>query len=175
MKIQIEQATPDKASHIASLIMEAMNAQCCQNFAGPQHTLVDFHRMMTKLVEMEDSQYSYKNTLVAMSTDGILVGILVAYDGADVKRLRKRFIEAAIVAFGIDYSAMELETDHLAFGIVLENALAHGTDLRSTDRPRNGLVEHFNLAAVGTSNQVVDLLSIVGAAVCHSQQDALDF
>ena len=51
----------------------------------PQHTLVDFHRMMTKLVEMEDSQYSYKNTLVAMSTDGILVGILVAYDGADVK------------------------------------------------------------------------------------------
>lgn len=32
MKIQIEQATPDKASHIASLIMEAMNAQCCQNF-----------------------------------------------------------------------------------------------------------------------------------------------
>ena len=75
MKIQIEQATPDKASHIASLIMEAMNAQCCQNFAGPQHTLVDFHRMMTKLVEMEDSQYSYKNTLVAMSTDGILVGI----------------------------------------------------------------------------------------------------
>lgn len=81
MKIQIEQATPDKASHIASLIMEAMNAQCCQNFAGPQHTLVDFHRMMTKLVEMEDSQYSYKNTLVAMSTDGILVGILVAYDG----------------------------------------------------------------------------------------------
>lgn len=90
MKIQIEQATPDKASHIASLIMEAMNAQCCQNFAGPQHTLVDFHRMMTKLVEMEDSQYSYKNTLVAMSTDGILVGILVAYDGADVKRLRKR-------------------------------------------------------------------------------------
>lgn len=53
MKIQIEQATPDKASHIASLIMEAMNAQCCQNFAGPQHTLVDFHRMMTKLVEKE--------------------------------------------------------------------------------------------------------------------------
>ena len=115
MKIQIEQATPDKASHIASLIMEAMNAQCCQNFAGPQHTLVDFHRMMTKLVEMEDSQYSYKNTLVAMSTDGILVGILVAYDGADVKRLRKRFIEAAIVAFGMDYSAMELETEEGEF------------------------------------------------------------
>lgn len=83
MKIQIEQATPDKASHIASLIMEAMNAQCCQNFAGPQHTLVDFHRMMTKLVEMEDSQYSYKNTLVAMSTDGILVGNMMVLTSKD--------------------------------------------------------------------------------------------
>lgn len=61
MKIKIENATPDMASHIASLIMEAMNAECCQNFAGPKHTLVDFHRMMTRLVEMEDSQYSYRN------------------------------------------------------------------------------------------------------------------
>ena len=98
MKIQIEQATPDKASHIASLIIEAINAQCCQNFAGLQHTLVYFHRKMTKLVEMEDSQYSYTNTLVAMSTDGILVGILVAYDGADVKTVRKWFSECASVA-----------------------------------------------------------------------------
>jgi hypothetical protein len=39
---------------------------------------------------------------------------------------------------------------------MLENAFAHGTDLRSTDRPWNGLVEHFDLAAVSTSNQIVD-------------------
>ena len=58
---------------------------------------------------------------------------------------------------------------------MLENAPAYGTDLRSTDRPGNGLVEHFDLAAVSTPNQVVDLLPIVGAAVRHSQQDALDF
>ena len=58
---------------------------------------------------------------------------------------------------------------------MLENALTHGTDLRSTDRPGNGLVEHVDLTAVGTSNQVVDLLSVVGAAVGHGEQDALDF
>ena len=58
---------------------------------------------------------------------------------------------------------------------MLENALTHGTDFRSTDRPRNGLVKHLDPAAVGTPNQVVDLLSIVGAAVSHGQQDALDF
>lgn len=111
IKINIDQATPDMASHIASLIMEAMNPQCCQNFAGPQHTLVDFHRMMTRLVEMEDSQYSYRNTLVATNNEGILVGILVGYDGAKLKTLRARFIQEAIVSFGIDYSGMDAETE----------------------------------------------------------------
>ena len=58
---------------------------------------------------------------------------------------------------------------------MLENARAHGTDFRSTDRPGNSLLEHLDLAAVSTPNQIVDLLSIVGAAVGHGQQDALDF
>lgn len=117
MKIIIEMATVDKASHIASLIMEAMNHQCCQNLAGPHHTLVDFHRMMTKLVEMEDSQYSYRNTLCAMTASGVLVGICVAYDGASLKKLRRRFVECAVEAFGIDYSGMADETEEGEFYI----------------------------------------------------------
>lgn len=115
MKINIAQATPDKASHIASLIMEAMNTGCCQNLAGPHHTLVDFHCMMTRLVEMDDSQYSYRNTLVAQTTDGIMVGILVAYDGGKLRALRRRFVEEAIVTFGIDYSGMDDETEEGEF------------------------------------------------------------
>ena len=63
MKIKIEPATPDRASHIASLIMEAMNPGCCQNLAGAHHTLAEFHQVMERLVRMEDSQYSYRNTL----------------------------------------------------------------------------------------------------------------
>lgn len=115
MKIKIETATPDMASHIASLIMEAMNPECCQNFAGPGHTLVDFHRMMTRLVEMEDSQYSYRNTLVALTSSGILAGVCVAYDGGQLRQLRRRFIEAAQEAFGLDYSGMADETEEGEF------------------------------------------------------------
>lgn len=115
MKINIELATPDKASHIASLIMEAMNTDCCQNFAGPKHTLVDFHQMMERLVKMEDSQYSYRNTLLATNSEGIVMGILVAYDGALLKKMRERFIEEAIVSFGIDYSGMDAETQEGEF------------------------------------------------------------
>lgn len=103
-------AKPEMAPRIASLIMEAMNHECCQNFAGEYHTLDDFHRMMTLLVGMEDSQYSYRNTLVATASDGSLAGICVAYDGGKLRTLRQRFIEAAREAFGIDYSGMDDET-----------------------------------------------------------------
>ncbi len=111
MDIKIGKANPDMAPRIATLIMEAMNHECCQNFAGEHHTLADFHHMMTRLVEMEDSQYSYLNTLVATVDDGSLAGICVAYDGGKLHALRQRFVEAAREAFDIDYSGMDDETE----------------------------------------------------------------
>ncbi len=127
MKIIIDQAKPEMASHIASLIMEAMNPECCQNFAGPQHTLADFHSMMTRLVAMEDSQYSYHNTLAATTSDGMLVGILVGYDGGQLRKLRQRFLEESLVAFGIDYTGMDDETESGEFYI---DSLAVSRDFR---------------------------------------------
>lgn len=109
-KITIAKATREQALEIASLIMEAMDYDCCQNFAGPNHTLDDFHRMMTELVRMDDSQYSYRNTLVAMAGDDI-AGSLTAYDGGDLHRLRRRFIEAAKKHLGQDFSNMDDETE----------------------------------------------------------------
>ncbi len=107
--VVIECADQGQAPEIASLIMEAMDHDCCRNFAGPEHTLDDFHRMMTKLVSMDDSQYSYRNTLVA-KVGGDVAGCLVAYDGKDLLRLRRRFIEAAREFLGRDFSAMDEET-----------------------------------------------------------------
>lgn len=110
------EARREQAAEIASLIMEAMDYDCCQNFAGPQHTLDDFHCMMTRLVEMDDSQYSYRNTLVAVASpslndrDGDIAGCLVGYDGKDLLRLRRRFIEAAKEYLGRDFSDMAEET-----------------------------------------------------------------
>lgn len=146
MKVKIENATPDLASHIASLIMEAMGAECCQNFAGHSHTLVDFHRMMTKMVEMEDSQYSYRNTLLAFTSGGILAGVCVAYDGAQLQLLRRRFYESALSEFGIDYTGMADETEEGEYYIdslavsrnfrgkgiateLLKTAISHGHEL----------------------------------------------
>jgi len=110
--IVIRKAEKHHARQIATLVMEAMNHDCCQWFAGPEHTLDDFHQLMTRLVERDDSQYSYRNTLVA-ATDAAaddIVGILVSYDGARLHQLRRAFIDEALQAFGIDYSGMDDET-----------------------------------------------------------------
>ena len=107
--IRIENALPTQAAIIATFIMEAMNHECCQYFAGPRHTTDDFHRLMKSLVERTDSQYSYTNTLVAL--DGTeVVGCCVSYDGARLHRLRQAFIAGAQAAFGMDHSGMDDET-----------------------------------------------------------------
>ena len=102
--IEIREATKSQAAEIACLIMTAMTDDCCLYFCGEGDGLEDlasgracshsaeqaslrrsrllaaFRKMMTMLVEREDSQYSYRNTLVAMDADRV-VGISVSYDG----------------------------------------------------------------------------------------------
>ncbi len=110
MKFKIAQATPEQAADIASLIMMAADHACCQYFAGPNHTLDDFHTMMTGLVKREDSQYSYRNVLVAKTAKGDIAGIIAAYDGARLHELRKAFLRATKEQLGGDFSDMADET-----------------------------------------------------------------
>lgn len=98
------------ASWIASRIMEAMNHECCLNFAGPEHGLADFHELITRLVERTDSQYSFLNSIVALSDDNELMGVCVSYDGAALTRLRKPFVEESLKRFGMDHSQIPPET-----------------------------------------------------------------
>jgi DNA-3-methyladenine glycosylase I len=107
--IEIREATKSQAAEIACLIMTAMTDDCCLYFCGDGFGLNDFHKMMTMLVERENSQYSYRNTLVAMDGDKV-IGISVSYDGARLHELRRAFIEAAKKYIGKDHSGMDDET-----------------------------------------------------------------
>ena len=107
--IAIQPATREQAADIANLIMTAMTADCCLNFCGEGRGLDDFRRMMTLLVERDDSQYSYRNTLVAVEADKV-VGIATSYDGAQLHRLRRAFIDAAKEHLNRDHSGMDDET-----------------------------------------------------------------
>jgi DNA-3-methyladenine glycosylase I len=105
----VRAARDDEAEVIATLIMEAMNHECCQWFAGPDHTLSDFHRLMTELVRRTDSQYSYLNTSVAVISSQV-VGICITYDGGKLHQLRRAFVEASLRELGMDHSSMDDET-----------------------------------------------------------------
>jgi len=107
--IEIQEANKSHISAIAKLIMTAMTDDCCLYFCGDGHGLEDFRRMMTMLVEREDSQYSYRNTLVAIDGDKV-VGISVSYDGGRLHELRRAFIEAAKDHLGKNHSCMDDET-----------------------------------------------------------------
>ncbi len=107
--IEIKNARKEQSAEIARLIMMAMTDDCCLHFCGEGHGLNDFRRMMTSLVEREDSQYSYRNTFVAMD-DETVVGIAVSYDGARLHELRQAFIEAAREQIGKNHSDMDDET-----------------------------------------------------------------
>ena len=107
--IEIKNAIKEQNKEIAHLIMMAMTDECCQYFCGEGYGLEDFYRMMCHLVEREDSQYSYQNTLVAM--DGqLVVGVSVSYDGSRLHELRRAFIEAAKTYIGKDHTGMDDET-----------------------------------------------------------------
>ena len=105
----VRAARADEAEVIATLIMEAMNHECCQWFAGPDHTLSDFHRLMTELVRRTDSQYSYLNTSVAVVSSQV-VGICITDDGGKLHQLRRAFVEASLRELGMDHSSMDDET-----------------------------------------------------------------
>lgn len=107
--IEIKFAQKEQSAEIARLIMMAMTDDCCLHFCGVGHGLNDFRRMMISLVEREDSQYSYRNTLVAMDDDKV-VGIAVSYDGGRLHELRQAFIQAAKEQIGKDHSGMDDET-----------------------------------------------------------------
>lgn len=107
--VEIKDARKEQSADIARLIMMAMTDDCCLHFCGVGYGLGDFRAMMTTLVEREDSQYSYLNTLVAMDGER-LVGIAVSYDGGRLHELRQAFIQAAKARIGKDHTGMDDET-----------------------------------------------------------------
>lgn len=108
--IKIEQAKKEQSFIIASFIMEAMNYECCQWFIGENNSLNSFHQLLSRLVEKELSQYSYRNTFVAITEENEVVGACVCYEGALVGTLRKTFEEEMFQTYHKDYSSLPYET-----------------------------------------------------------------
>ena len=165
--IEIREASKSQAAEIASLIMTAMTDDCCLYFCGEGYGLEDFRKMMTILVEREDSQYSYQNTLVAMDAEQV-VGISVSYDGGCLHELRRAFIEAAKEQIGKDHSGMDDETQA---GELYLDSLAVLPDYRHQGIARKLLLatkERANCLGLPRVGLLVDKDNPVGKALYTS-------
>lgn len=108
--IQLRDGRKSDTPIVAQLIIEAMTEECCKHFCGA-HSIGEFHDMMTSLVERENTQYSYRNTICATDGGGRVVGALVCYDGGQLLELRQAFVDEVKARFGLDFSDMPEETE----------------------------------------------------------------
>lgn len=100
MEFRIRQATPEDAPFITMTIYEAIGRDHVLQMAGNSARLPLVERVFSNLASMENSQYSYRNTLIVETTGGESVGAVISYDGADLRTLRKAFIREANSVLG---------------------------------------------------------------------------
>lgn len=101
MTTKIIPATCDHAPYIGKAILMAIGEELTSHLAGKNHTPQDVESLFTSLARRSDSQYSYLNSMVAVDKDNNVAGVVVAYDGARLKELRKAFFEEAEKAIGL--------------------------------------------------------------------------
>lgn len=81
-ELNIRKATKTDAPLIASVVAMAIGEEGTRHYCGENHQSV-----LEEIARLENSQYSYRNTLVA-EVNGMPAGAAVAYDGADLYKLR---------------------------------------------------------------------------------------
>ena len=109
-EIIINDAEQSDSPLIAEAIMEAIGEEICKNMAGENYTLEEVRTIFTELAEIENSQYSFRNSRVATDSAGHRMGVCVSYDGAQLIPLRRKFFEKARDVLGWDLSLDEIDT-----------------------------------------------------------------
>ncbi|MFF5995738.1 GNAT family N-acetyltransferase [Lysinibacillus sp. KU-BSD001] len=88
--LNIRQATPQDAPHIAPLIYDAIG-DIAGRLTG-EHHLQNIMTELEELVRADDNRHTYRNTFVACANEQIL-GIIVLYDGQTGKELDALLME----------------------------------------------------------------------------------
>ena len=81
-ELNIRKATKSDALLIAKVVAMAIGEDGVKHYCGD-----DCIYVLSEIASLENSQYSYKNALIA-ELDGMPAGAAVAYDGADLYALR---------------------------------------------------------------------------------------
>lgn len=107
--MKIREGKKEDAGFLATVVTEAIGRELCIGLAGSEERLPLVTELFTVLASASDSQYSYKNALIAIADDGKYAGGIIAYDGAQLHQLRKAFIREANAILGWNVSEEEAE------------------------------------------------------------------
>ncbi|MCH5325816.1 MAG: GNAT family N-acetyltransferase [Duncaniella sp.] len=105
----IREATPADARLIGLSITTAIGDDITDSLAAPDHSREDVVELFATLARLDDTQYSYRNTLVVCDDDGTPAGVAIAYDGACLHEMRQHFFEAALKMLGKDMTGVDDE------------------------------------------------------------------
>ncbi|MCH5347031.1 MAG: GNAT family N-acetyltransferase [Muribaculaceae bacterium] len=109
MEYEIVAARKEDAAFLARTVMEAVGEELCVNLAGGVENLPKVKALFRRVAEADDSQYSYRNALIAKTPGGEPIGAIIFYDGALLHPLRRTFFSAANEILGWAVSADEVE------------------------------------------------------------------
>lgn len=110
--MQIIEAKREDSPLIGEVVVSAIGEELAHGMAGKKD-VKDVIDTFSRLAARDDSQYSYRNTLKAIDSDGKPMGFIIGYDGARLHELRHAFIEEAEELWGerLDETKIPDETD----------------------------------------------------------------
>ena len=102
--IIVRPATPEDAPIIAAALTMALGEETMRMYCGE-----NYQDVLEELARMENTQYSYRNALVA-DVDGTPAGAIVGYDGARLHELRRPTLGCIEERTGQSFDGVEDET-----------------------------------------------------------------
>lgn len=106
MEYRIREGKKEDAEYIADAVMAAIGMEICEGMAANREQRV-LREAFLRCAARDDSQYSYRNALIAESDTGETAGAIVGYDGADMHKLREAFVEEYNDLMGTSYKEEE--------------------------------------------------------------------
>lgn len=162
MNVTVLPARAADAPHIARAIVMAIGPEIELELAGSPERRHLVTETFQALAERPDTQYSYRNSFIALAPDGRVAGALVCYDGARLLELRPAFFREAESRLGITFDdnlapetdASEIYLDSLAVfpewrgqGIARKLIEAAAARHQDSGKPLGLLVEDGNTGA----------------------------
>lgn len=160
-KYNIRPARREEAPYIGAAVVDAIGMEIAEELGRGRGGVETAVALFSELAALDDSQYSYLNTLVAVDECDRVVGVCVAYNGARLHELRLRFIEVARRMLGLEFGELKDECEpsefyldtlsvdpaHRGRGIASSLIRATAGRARAIDKPLGLLVDKDNVRA----------------------------